>query len=113
MATSRQHISATRDSVVVSDVDKAVEQIINQNEEAYQDILYQLTARQRDLLVAVSREGKAKQITGSTFVKRHHLSSASSVQKSAQALTEKQLLTHQQGIYEVYDKFMSEWLQKS
>ena len=104
---------ATRDSVVVSDVDKAVEQIINQNEEAYQDILYQLTVRQRDLLVAVSREGKAKQITGSAFVKRHHLSSASSVQKSAQALTEKQLLTHQQGIYEVYDKFMSEWLQKS
>ena len=101
---------ATRDSVVVSDVDKAVEQIINQNEEAYQDILYQLTARQRDLLVAVSREGKARQITGSAFVKRHHLSSASSVQKSAQALTEKQLLTHQQGIYEVYDKFMSEWL---
>ena len=104
---------ATRDSVVVSDVDKAVEQIINQNEEAYQDILYQLTVRQRDLLVAVSREGKAKQITGSAFVKRHHLSSASSVQKSAQALTEKQLLTHLQGIYEVYDKFMSEWLRKS
>lgn len=103
----------TRDRVVVSDVDKAVRQIINQNEEAYKDILYQLTARQRDLLVAVSREGKAKQITGSAFVKRHHLSSASSVQKSALALTEKQLLTHQQGNYEVYDKFMSEWLQES
>lgn len=104
---------ATRDSVVVSDVDEAVEQIINQNEEAYKDVLYQLTARQRDLLVAVSREGKAKQITGMAFVKRHHLSSASSVQKSALALTEKQLLTHQQGTYEVYDKFMSEWLRKS
>ena len=76
-------------------------------------MLYQLTARQRDLLVAVSREGKAKQITGMAFVKRHHLSSASSVQKSAQALIDKQLLTHQQGTYEVYDKFMSEWLQES
>lgn len=104
---------ATKDSVVVSDVDEAVDQIINQNEEAYKDVLYQLTARQRDLLVAVSREGKARQITGMNFIKRHHLSSASSVQKSAQALTEKQLLTHQKGIYEVYDKFMSEWLQKS
>ena len=103
---------ATKDSVIVSDVDEAVQQIINQNEEAYKDVLYQLTARQRDLLVAVSREGKAKQITGMAFVKRYHLSSASSVQKSAQALMEKQLLTHQQGIYEVYDKFMSEWLQK-
>lgn len=38
---------------------------------------------------------------------------ASSVQKFAQTLTEKQLLTHQQGIYEVYDKFMSEWLRRS
>lgn len=103
---------ATRESVVISDVDKAVEQIINQNEEAYKDLLYQMTARQRDLLVAVSREGKAKQITGTAFVNRYHLSSASSVQKSAQALMEKQLLTQQQGVYEVYDRFMSEWLRE-
>ena len=101
---------ATKDLVCIEDVDRAVKQIINQNEEAYKDVLYQLTARQRDLLVAVSREGKARQITGMTFVKRYHLASASSVQKSAQALMEKQLLTHHQGIYEVYDKFMSEWL---
>ena len=104
---------ATRDNIVVCDVDHAVQQIINQNEEAYKDLLFQLTTRQRDLLVAVSREGKARQITGSAFVKRHHLSSASSVQKSALSLMEKQLLTHQQGIYEVYDKFMSEWLRDS
>ena len=104
---------ATKDQVVVGDVDKAVQQIINQNEEAYKDLLYQLTVRQRDLLVAVSCEGKARQITGGAFVKRYHLSSASSVQKSARTLVEKQLLTHQQGVYEVYDKFMSEWLSKS
>lgn len=103
---------ATKDDVVVSDVDKAVQQIINQNEEAYKDLLFQLTARQRDLLVAVSCEGKARQITGGPFVKQYHLSSASSVQKSARTLVEKQLLTHQQGVYEVYDKFMSEWLSK-
>lgn len=103
---------ATKDEVIEADVDRAVEQIINQNEEAYKDVLYQLTARQRDLLVAVSREGKARQITSSAFVKRHHLASASSVQKSAQALMEKQLLTHQQGVYEVYDKFLSEWLNR-
>ena len=91
-------------------VDKAVTQIILQNEEAYKDTLFQLTLRQRDLLVAIGREGKANQITGMSFVKRHHLSSASSVQKAAQVLVDKQLLTHQQGIYEVYDKFLSEWL---
>ncbi len=103
---------ATKDNVIIDDVDKAVEQIINQNEEAYKDTLYQLTARQRDLIVAVSQEHKARQITGAPFIKRYHLTSASSVQKSAQSLVEKQLLTHQQGTYEVYDKFLSEWLRK-
>ncbi len=104
---------ATKDSVAIEDVDKAVQQIIHQNEEAYKDVLYQLTARQRDLLIAVSKEHKAKQITGASFIKRYNLSSTSSVQKSAQTLIDKQLLTHQQGIYELYDKFMSEWLQQS
>lgn len=103
---------ATKDNVEISDVNRAVEQIINQNEEAYKDLLYQLTARQRDLLVAVSHEVKAKEITGMSFVKRYHLASASSVQKAAIALIEKQLITHHQGIYEVYDKFMSEWLRR-
>ena len=95
-----------------SDVDTAVTQIINQNEEAYKDTLFRLTIRQRDLLVAIGREGKASHITGASFVKRHHLSSASSVQKAALLLVEKQLLTHQQGVYEVYDKFMAEWLKR-
>ena len=103
---------ATKDDIDTSDVDKAVEQIINQNEEAYKDLLYQLTARQRDLLVAISHEGKAKRITGMPFVKHYHLASASSVQKAAITLIEKQLITHQQGVYEVYDKFMSEWLRR-
>lgn len=103
---------ATKDAVMVSDVDNAIEQIINQNEEAYKDILYQLTARQRDLLIAVSRERKATQITGMRFIKRYNLTSASSVQKSVQTLTDKQLITHGQGVYEVYDKFMGEWLQR-
>ena len=104
---------ATSDNVEVDDVDKAVTQIIMQNEEAYKDTLFQLTVRQRDLLVAIGHEGKASRITGMQFVKRHHLSSASSVQKAAQILVEKQLLTHQQGVYEIYDKFLSEWLSMS
>ena len=28
-------------------------------------------------------------------------------------LVDKQLLTHQQGVYEVYDKFMGEWLRNN
>ena len=101
---------STTNHATVDDVDKAVLQIIRQNEEAYKDTLFQLTVKQRDLLVAVGHEGKAKQITGMDFIKRHHLSSASSVQKAAQILVNKQLITHQEGTYEIYDKFMAEWM---
>lgn len=103
---------ATKDNVSEGDEDKALDSIINQNKEAYKDTLYQLTARQRDLLLAISKERKANKITGATFINRYHLATASSVQKAAQALVAKQLLTHEQGIYEVYDKFMAEYLRK-
>lgn len=100
-------------TVSLADIDKAESQIVHQNEEAYKDMLFQLTTKQRDLFIAISKEGKASQITGSSFLKRHHLPSASSVQKAASILLAKQLLTHYQGVYELYDKFMATWLRKS
>ena len=104
---------ATTNHATIASVDTAVQQIINQNGEAYQDIIFQMTARQRDLLIAISKEGKADKITGSAFIKRYKLSSSSSVQKASQALVNKQLITHSQGIYETYDKFLAEWLRKT
>lgn len=104
---------ATRDVVTVDDVDTAVRQIVRQNEDAYKDTLFQLTVRQRNLLVAIGEEGKARKITGMDFVRRYHLNSASSVQKGVGVLMDKQLITHQQGVYEVYDMFLAEWLREN
>ena len=110
-----QMYSTTKDggSATQEDIDKAENHIIRQNEEAYKDTLFQLSARQRDLFLAISKEGKAQRITSAAFIKRHHLSSASSVQKAAASLIEKQLLTQRQGIYEIYDKFFSLWLRQA
>lgn len=95
---------------LLSDVAPAVEHIIRSNTETYQDILYQLTTRQKELLLAISREGQAKQITSSAFIKRYRLSSASSVQKAAEALVKQHVVTHDKGVYEIYDKFFALWL---
>lgn len=95
-----------------TDVEKAKDMIIGQNEEAYKDTLYQLTVAQRDLLVAICKERKAEHITAMKFIQKHNLQSASSVQKAAAVLLSKQLITQYQGIYEAYDKFMSEWISK-
>lgn len=99
-------------TATVEDVETAENKIVSQNEEAYKDTLYRLPIKQRDLLFAIGRDGKTRQLTSADFVKRHALTSQSSVQKAAAALMSKQLITSQLGIYELYDKFFTRWIQK-
>ena len=93
-------------------IDVAVDEIVKDNGSMYADLLYQLTAKQKELLMAINKEGKAKAITGSKFIKAHHLSAASSVQTTIKSLMDKQLVTSHLGIYEVYDKFFGIWLSR-
>lgn len=91
-------------------IDGAVKSIIDDNSCIYSDLLYQLSGRQRDLLLAINREHKATEIMGGRFVKRNGLQSPSTVQTAAKALVDRQLVTCDKGVYEVYDKFFSLWL---
>lgn len=93
-------------------IDVAVNEIVKDNGTIYADLLYQLTAKQKELLLAVNKEGKVKAVTGSKFIKKHHLTAASSVQTTIRSLMDKQLVTSHLGVYEVYDKFFSIWLSR-
>lgn len=95
---------------LIGNVEPAIEHIIRSNTETYQDILYQLTTRQKELLLAIGREGQAQQITGSAFIKRYRLSSASSVQKAAETLVRQHIITQDKGVFEIYDRFFALWL---
>lgn len=100
-----------KDSIcLLSDVAPAIEHIIRSNADTYQDTLYQLTTRQKELLLAIGREGKASKITSGDFIKRYRLATASSIQKAAEALLRMNIITHERGIYEVYDKFLAIWM---
>lgn len=91
-------------------VDYAISEIMRDSSTVYVDLLYQLTSRQRELLMAISKEGKASAITSSKFIKRYALPSASTIQTSIKSLLEKQLITVYQNTYEIYDKFFGLWL---
>ena len=93
-------------------LDVAVNEIVKDNGTIYADLLYQLTAKQKELLIAINKEGKVKAVTGSKFIKKHHLTAASSVQTTIKSLMDKQLVTCHLGVYEVYDKFFSIWLSR-
>ena len=92
-------------------VDNAIKSIIDENSSIYSDLLYQLTGRQRELLLAINRERKATAITSGKFVKKYALQSPSTVQTAIKALIDRQIVTSEKGVYEVYDKFFSIWLE--
>lgn len=56
---------------------------------------------QKELLLAINREGKAEAITSGKFIKKHSLQSPSTVQTAAKALVDRQIVTFNQGAYEV------------
>ena len=53
---------------------------------------------------------KAVNAMSGSFVKKHGLSSASSVQSALKGLMEKDLITRTEKGYRVYDFFFAEWL---
>lgn len=91
---------------------QALDIIIDESAFAYQSLLFQLPAKQKELLIAICHAGKASSIMSATFIKKHHLPSASFVQGGIKGLLEKDFVTETDGTYELYDKFFGEWLKK-
>ena len=61
--------------------------------------------------MAFCKEGKAREITSSRFLKAYKLT-ASSVQGAVKGLLDKDFVTNELGVYSVYDKFFEEWLKQ-
>ncbi|MDR3296827.1 MAG: ATP-binding protein [Prevotellaceae bacterium] len=88
----------------------AIESRIASYESMFSALLALLPERQKLLLYAIAKEGKASAITSGDFIKRHALPSASSVQTSAKQLADKEIITSENNVYQVYDRFFGLWL---
>lgn len=91
----------------------AQENVINGQEMAFRTLMDTIPTKQKEVLLAVAKDGEAQNITSAAFVRRHRLSSPSSVQSAAKALLNSDLLTQDNGVYRVYDYFLSAWLKTS
>lgn len=98
----------------IKDVDAAINCAVEEKDDTYQDLLARLTARQKALLLALARTytEKSVQPTSGEFIKKYHLTSASTVQRSLSALQEKDIITNNNGRYFIYDYFFYYWLNK-
>lgn len=90
----------------------AISEILEKGAGLYREILSGLQVRQKELLIAISKEGYADKITSGAFVKKYNLASPSSVQSALKKLMELNIVVRQNGKYTVSDKFMSLWINK-
>ena len=81
-------------------------------ESMFQGVLFRLSDRQKELLYAIAREGKAKEIMSAAFVKKHALLSPSSVQTSARQLLEKDFIDTDNHVYHIANRFFGLWLSR-
>ena len=91
---------------------RSIADIIEDNGHAYSRMLSQIPARQKELLYAIAKEGKAEKITGGAFIKKHALLSASSVQAAMKKLFELDLITLDDGFYTIPDRFFSLYIRR-
>ena len=94
-------------------VDGAVEYILDMFTETYADLIDKIPEKQREVFIAIAREGKAKTITGKPFIKKHHLQTVSVITAAVRALLDKDLITSDKGTYMVYDPFLALWMQQN
>lgn len=88
----------------------AIDYIVNFTADTYAELLYQLPDKQKQVLIAINREGKARNVISGAFSKRHALVSPSSVRSALNGLLDKDFITKERDYYQVYDLFFSLWL---
>ena len=93
-------------------VDIAWDNVIMAQEDRYKSILHNLAPKQRQLLVAIAKDRKVDGITSADFVKKHFLTSASSVQAALKPLLKSDIVTCEEGVYRIYDYFFADYLAK-
>ena len=95
-----------------SRVQEALDYILKTQAYTYEEVLFRLPEKQKMVLIALAKNGPTKSITSAAFVEKYNLQSASTVQSAMRGLLEKDFVTLEQGVYSVYDIFMSYWLQR-
>ena len=90
----------------------AIHSMIDYNDTIFREILSNIPEKQKELLYAIAKEGEAVQILSASFIKRHSLASASSVQTATKSYWKKDIITEVNKVYSVTDKLFAMWINR-
>lgn len=88
----------------------AIDYIITLFYPMFQELFMRMSEKQRNLLIAVSKEGCVDAPTGEAFISRYSLKSASAVQGAMKPLLKDETISFYNGTYFITNRFFSLWL---
>lgn len=91
-------------------IHQAINNILGSYAPLYRQNLSDISLKQKEVLYAIALEHEAKNITSSEFIRKHSLSSSSSVQSAVGALLKRDLISKEDETYRVNDFFFLLWL---
>jgi len=95
-----------------ADIDTAMQELINEEEVAFENYYSSLTTNQAALLVAIAKEQHVKSPMAQSFISRYSLPALSSIKTALESLSDNQFIYQYKGEYIVYDRFFGMWLRE-
>lgn len=93
-------------------LDEIKELVLNEREYVFYNYRSLLTESQYELMKAIAKEGAVSQPTSKDFMQRYHFVQSSSILRSLKALVDKEMVYQEEGVYKIYDVFLSKWLER-
>ena len=84
----------------------------NSYHSTFRETFMRLPEKQKELLIAIAKEGKVQGITSGAFIKKYKLLSASSVQAALKGLIEKDFLFVENNQIELINSFLITWIRE-
>lgn len=93
-------------------LNSAIDTMIAANDTIFREILSNIPEKQKELLYAIAKDGAVQGLTSAAFIKRHKLTSASSVQAATKKLLERDIITQTKKVYSLTDRLLAMWIRK-
>ncbi|MBQ5983312.1 MAG: ATP-binding protein [Prevotella sp.] len=103
-------ITATDTVCTRQTTEYVIDLMVKEADRHYSEILARLSLSQKELLYAIAKDQHARQIMSGSFIRKHKLKSASSVQSSMKKLFAYGLVSFENGEYYIPDQLMRLWL---
>ena len=109
-ATLNRIYSNQQGEISNDDIDVAIQELIDEQEVAFENYYSSLTTNQAALLLAIAKEQHVQSPMAQTFISKYRLPALSSIKTALQNLSDSQFIYQYQGGYIVYDRFFGMWL---